>query len=812
MKIAYNWLKQYLNTDKTPDELSAILTDIGLEVEGMETYESLQGGLKGLVVGHVLTCQPHENADKLNVTTVDVGGEEPLQIVCGAPNVAAGQKVVVATVGTVLYPSEGEPFEIKKSKIRGVASHGMICAEDEIGLGQGHDGIMVLPPETAIGTPAADVFGIERDTIFEIGLTPNRSDATSHMGVAEDLAARLRIEYQEEVQVEKPSVAAFAAKAKLPIQVTVADYEACPRYAGIVIDHIQVGPSPDWLRQRLESIGVKSINNVVDATNYVLHELGQPLHAFDYDAIAGQHVQVQQLLADTPFTTLDEEERKLHAEDLMICDGNGDGMCIGGVFGGIASGVKDSTTRIFLESAYFEPRQLRRTSTRHLLRTDAAKCFEKGVDPNGVVFALKRAALLIAELAGGEMASELIDLYPTPIEPAVVTVRYQKVKQLIGAPIPVETIKAILSALHIEIATENAEGLTVRIPTNKHDVRREADVIEEILRIYGFNRVAFSNTLRSTLAYSEGIDKRQVQNQVADLLTASGYYEMMSLSITQSKYFEEVLPKPAEELVFINNTANQGLDVMRPTLLFSGLEAVVRNQNRQHPDLKLYEFGKSYHRLAAGDYREEEHLALFVTGRRQAENWIDSPREADYYTLKGAVDQVMRKLGIAGYQQSATASEELVYALKYHRGQQELVTFGRIQPALLRKMDIKQPVYYAVFNWGAILKAASKVTIHTTDLAKYPYVRRDLALIVEKSVNFESIAGIAQKQAKKLLQSVDLFDVYENEEHVGAGKKSCAVSFVFQDPDKTLQVKEVDKLMQKLVKSYEHQLGALIRK
>lgn len=812
MKIAYNWLKQYLNTDKTPDELGAILTDIGLEVEGIETYESLQGGLEGLVVGHVLTCEPHENADKLNVTTVSIGGETPLQIVCGAPNVAAGQKVIVATVGATLYPTEGEPFEIKKSKIRGVESHGMICAEDEIGLGKGHAGIIVLPADTAVGTPAADVFGIERDTIFEIGLTPNRSDATSHLGVARDLAARLRIEYQESATVTPPAVAAFAAQALLPMQVTVADYAACPRYAGVVIDQLQVGPSPDWLRHRLESIGVKSINNVVDATNYVLHELGQPLHAFDYDAIVGQHVQVQQLPEGTPFTTLDEEERQLHAEDLMICDGNGTGMCIGGVFGGLHSGVKDNTTRIFLESAYFAPRPLRRTSTRHLLRTEAAKCFEKGVDPNGVVYALKRAALLIVELAGGRVASELIDLYPEPIAPATVTVRYHKVKSLIGADIPVDKIKAILAALNIEIATETAEGLTVRIPTDKHDVLREADVIEEILRIYGFNRVAFSDTLRSTLAYTEGIDKRQVQNQVADLLTAGGYYEMMSLSITQSKYFEEVLPQPAESLVFINNTANQGLDVMRPTLLFSGLEAIVRNQNRQYPDLKLYEFGKTYRRLAAGEYREEEQLALFVTGRRQPENWIDAPREADYYTLKGAVDQVMRKLGITSYQQTATSNEELAYALQYHRGQQVLVTFGRVQPSLLREMDIKQPVYSAVFQWSALLKAAEKASIHTTDLPKHPYVRRDLALIVEKSVTFEAIASIAHKQAKKLLQAVDLFDVYENEAHVGEGKKSYAVSFLLQDPDKTLQVKEVDKLMQKLVKSYEHQLGALIRK
>jgi len=813
MNISYNWLRQYIDTDKEVAEIEEILTDIGLEVEGSETFQSIQGGLKGMVVGHVLECGKHPGADKLSLTKVDIGTGEPIQIVCGAPNVAAGQKVIVATVGAMLYPIKGEPFKIKKSKIRGESSTGMICAEDEIGLGQSHDGIMELPEDTKVGTPASEYFNIETDTVIDIGLTPNRSDATSHFGVAEDLAARLKIEYGHDGKVTKPSVDAFQAKKGLPIEVVVENNDACPRYSGVVIKNLKIKASPDWLKKRLEAIGVKSINNVVDITNFVLHELGQPLHAFDYDEITGKKIIVKNLAQDTPFLTLDEIERKLHAEDLMICDGEGKGMCIGGVFGGIKSGVKDSTTTIFLESAYFEPRQLRRTSTRHLLRTDAAKVFEKGADPNGTVFALKRAALLMQELAGGEIASEIIDIYPTPIEKAKVEVKFAHVTRLIGTEIPKVDIRRILNAMNIDIVSETEEMMTVSIPTNKHDVTREADVIEEILRIYGFNQVEYADTLKSALAYNEGIDKRKVQNTISDLLTGNGFYEMMALSIVPSKFYKEILPVPENELVYINNTSNQGLDIMRPTMLYNGLDTIVRNQNRQHSDLKFYEFGRTYKHLEDNQFQEDGHLAVYLTGQRNGESWLEKPSKVSYYTMKGIVDNILRKLHVQGFQTTILeANETFAYGVKYHRGNSVLVEFGRLDSGLARKMDVKQEVFYADFNWDAVLKAAGKAKIFVEPLSKFPFTRRDLALIVDKSVNFSDIAAIAKKQAKKLLKDVNLFDVYENEEHVGKGKKSCAVSFIFQDVEKTLKDKDVDKLMNKFIKSYEYQLGAKIRK
>ncbi len=811
MNISYNWLRQYINTDKSSSELEEILTDIGLEVEGSETYETIKGGLKGLVVGHVLECGKHPGADKLSVTKVDIGGAEPLAIVCGAPNVAAGQKVIVATVGTTLYTDDGKDFLIKKSKIRGEVSQGMICAEDEIGLGTSHDGIMVLPEDTAIGTPASTYFKVESDTVIEIGLTPNRSDATSHLGVAEDLAARLKIQYGHDGEVIRPTVGDLATKAELPIEVVVENSTSCPRYSGVVIKNLQIKESPDWLKHRLEAIGVKTINNVVDITNFILHELGQPLHAFDYHDITDHKIIVRNLPKGTAFTTLDEVERKLHEEDLMICDGSNNGMCIGGVYGGLKSGVKDDTTTIFLESAYFEPRSLRRTSTRHLLRTDAAKCFEKGTDPNGTVFALKRAALLLQELAGGEIASEIVDLYPHPIAKAQVPVKYANVTRLIGVEIPKSDIKRILAAMNIELMEETATGFIAHIPTNKHDVTREADVIEEILRIYGFNQVEFSDTLHSTLAYSQGINKINVQNTISNTLTGNGFYEMMALSISQSKYYKEILPIPEQELVYINNTSNQHLDIMRPTMLFSGLEAILRNQNRQNSDLKFYEFGRTYKKLEEG-FEEIARLSLFMTGQSGQENWINKPKHTTYYTLKGMVDNVLRKLNLQKYQTTVIQSDILVYGVKYHRGRQTLVEFGRVNSGVTRKMDIKNEVYYADFNWDAILKAIKKSTIHTEDLSKHHHTRRDLALVVDKSIKFSDIAVIAQKQAKKLLQEVNLFDVYENEEHLGKNKKSCSVSFILQDKEKTLKDKDVDKLMNKLIRSYEHQLNATIRK
>jgi phenylalanyl-tRNA synthetase beta chain len=812
MKISYNWLNQYIRIEKPVSEIEEILTDIGLEVEGNETHESIQGGLKGLVVGHVLECERHPNADKLSVTKVDIGQGEPSQIVCGAPNVAAGQKVIVATVGATLYPTVGDAFQIKASKIRGESSIGMICAEDEIGLGTSHAGIMILPEDTPVGMPAADYFKIETDTVIEIGLTPNRSDATSHFGVAQDLAARLKIAYGHDGIVTKPTVDGFVAKADLPIEVVVENAEACPRYSGVIIKNLKIGESPDWLKNRLEAIGVKVINNVVDITNFILHELGQPLHAFDYDEITGKKVIVKNLAKGAKFLTLDKKEIELHEEDLMICDGDGNGMCIGGVYGGIKSGVKDNTTTIFLESAYFEPRQLRRTSTRHLLRTDAAKTFEKGTDPNGTVFALKRAALLMQELAGGEIASEIIDLYPTPIQQAQIKVKFTNVNRLIGVEIPKTDIKRILEALNIGTVEETEEYILTSIPTNKHDVTREADVIEEILRIYGFNQVEFSEKLNSTLSYTKGLNTNYIQNTISDALVGAGFYEMMGLSIVQSKYFKEILPIPDEHLVYINNTSNQHLDVMRPTMLFNGLEAIVRNQNRQHSDLKLFEFGRSYKNLGENKFEETKHLSLFVTGNRLAESWLQKSQPTSFYTIKGVVSNILKRLGITSFQTSELDSDTFAFGMKHHRGKQVLVEFGRVDSGVARKMDIKNEVFYADFHWDNLMIAVEKSSIQVEDLSKYPFARRDLALIVDKSTKFIDIASVAQKQAKNLLKEVNLFDVYENEEHVGKGKKSYAVSFIIQDPTKTLNDKEVEKLMNKLISTYERQLNAMIRK
>ncbi|MFM2267797.1 MAG: hypothetical protein RL757_1238, partial [Bacteroidota bacterium] len=594
MKVSLNWLRQYINIEQNTAEIEALLTDLGLEVEGIEELGGIAGNLEGIVVGEVVECERHPDADRLSLTKINIGKTDFLQIVCGASNIAKGQKVVVATTGATLYPMEGEPFKIKKGKIRGQESEGMICAEDEIGVGKSHAGIIVLPAETVVGTPAIEVFDIEKDTVFEIGLTPNRSDATCHVGVARDLGARLRVNGSAS-RIKLPDVSAFSVKNKdLKIEVSLENEAACPRYAGLCIENIKVGESPDWLKKRLESIGVRSINNVVDVTNFVLHELGQPLHAFDFDQIAGQKIIVKTQEEGTKFKSLDEVERSLFAEDLMICDGDSKGMCIGGVFGGFQSGVTDGTTRIFLEAAHFAPKSIRRSSMRHNLRTDAAKVFEKGSDPNLCVFALKRAALLLEMVAGGRVASELIDIYPNPIPNVEVTVRYAKVRNLIGKNIETHVLKAIFEALDMKILAENADGVRVSIPTNKADVLREVDVVEEILRVYGFNNVEMPTQIRSAITKSEYPDPVRVRNLTADLLASNGFNEMMAMSLTRSKYFLEILPMEKENLVFVNNTSTVELDVMRPTMLTSALECVLHNQNRQNSDLKLFEFGKTY--------------------------------------------------------------------------------------------------------------------------------------------------------------------------------------------------------------------------
>ncbi len=815
MDISLNWLKQYLDIDVTPEKLGEIFTDIGLELEGMEHTESIKGGLNGVVVGHVMECGKHPNADKLSLTKVDVGRGEWLQIVCGAPNVAAGQKVLVATVGTTLHPSGGEALEIKKGKIRGEESNGMICASDELGMGEDHSGILVLPENTPIGTSAKDYFHLETDVVYEIGLTPNRSDATNHIGVAKDLAAALKINYDHHESVKMPSVEAFKVNNhSLPIEVAVENCEACPRYSGVCIKGVTVGESPDWLKNRLLSIGVRSINNIVDITNFVLHELGQPLHSFDYDEIAAHKILIKTLVQGAKFTTLDEVERSLSAEDLLICDGNSNGMCIAGVFGGAKSGVKNTTKNIFLESAHFHPKWIRRSKTRHgLFNSEAARIFEKGSDPNITVYALKRAALLIQEIAGGEIASEVIDIYPNPIEKKQVEVTYAQVNRLIGTEIEKLEIKKILAALEMEVISETEDKFTVAIPTNKADVYRPADVIEEVLRIYGFNRVPIPTRVSISTNSAPNPDNNAIRNLIGDYLVANGFQEMMAMSLTESRYYKELLPiVPDEELVYINNTSNVTQDIMRPTMLFSGLEAILQNQNRQQLDLKLYEFGRIYEK-AGEKFKEYNHLSLFLTGERWGENWIWKDRqEANFYSLKAFVQNILSRMGVSGYQETAFQDERFAYAIRYHRGEQVLVELGKVMPRLAKQMEIKSSVYFGDFQWDNVVKASQKNTVTFTELNKYPTVRRDLALVIENSVKFADIAQIARKVGKNTIKAVNLFDVYENEQQLGADKRSYAVSFTFEDATKTLQDKDVDKIMEQLIREYETKLGAIIRR
>lgn len=816
MKISLNWLKEYLDINLSPEEVSEILTGIGLEVEGMEQVETIKGGLEGVVVGKVLECSRHPNADRLSLTKVDIGnGEGPLQIICGAPNVAAGQTVMVATAGTTLYPiGSEEPLVLKKGKIRGEVSEGMICSEDELGIGEDHSGIVVLPDDVPIGTPAREYFRIETDFVYEIGLTPNRSDATNHIGVAKDVAAYLKINHGHSGEVRLPSVDNFKPdNNSLPVEVVVEAPEACPRYAGVTIKGIAVGESPAWLRNRLLSIGLRPINNMVDITNFILHELGQPLHAFDLRQVAGNKIIVKALPKGAKFTTLDEVERELGGEDLMICNGREEGMCIGGVYGGINSGVKDDTTDIFLESAHFNPKWIRRTSMGHNLRTDAAKVFEKGSDPNIAVYALKRAAMLMKELGGGEVASEVVDIYPEPVKPAEVEVKYAHISRLIGIEIPREEVHSILAALEMKVLSDGPEAFTVAVPTNKSDVAREADVIEEILRIYGYNKVPIPEQVKTGINIAPRPDPDELRNIVGNYLAANGCHEMMALSLSESRYYKNLYKSiPEEALVYINNTSNAQLDIMRPDMLFSGLAAVLHNQNRQQVNLKLFEFGRSYQHGENG-IREEQHLSLFITGERYPESWISNRKgDADFYSLKALVSNVLARLGLSGYQETAIQDEAFAFGLQCHRGQQVLVRYGQVSPRLSKQMDIRSLVYYADFQWDTLLKAVRKNKIEYQELNKFPAMRRDLALVIDNSVKFNDIVAIARKVGKKLIQDINLFDVYENEAQLGKGKRSYAVSFLFEDATKTLQDKEVDKVVNQLIEAYESQLGASIRR
>ena len=820
MQISYLWLRDYIQTSLSPVEISEILTSIGLEVEMMEEYCPVKGGLEGFIIGEVLTCHKHPDADKLTVTTVNVGTSEPLGIVCGAPNVAAGQKVAVATIGTTVYKG-GESIKMKKAKIRGVESSGMICAEDELGLGNSHEGIMVLNESAVPGTPAKDYFKIETDYIFTIGLTPNRIDAASHIGVARDLAAYLAVntnDFVKERDYSIPSVAAFAIdNYSQPIEVVVENTEACPRYAGLSISGVIVGQSPEWLQNRLRAIGLTPINNVVDATNYVLHEMAQPLHAFDAKKITGNKVVVKMLPAGTSFVTLDGVERKLDAEDLMICNAE-TGMCIGGVFGGKEVGISENTSDIFLESAYFNPTHIRRTSKRHGLNTDASFRFERGIDPNITVYALKRAAMLIREVAGGQISSDIIDIYPNPVKPFKIELNFNKLNKFIGQEIDLVIVQKIITALDIDIESKTENGIMINVPPYRVDVQREADVMEEILRIYGYNNVDFSHEMRSTLSYLQKPDREKTVNEISDFLSSCGFNEIMSNSLTKTSYYQHFESFPADRCVNILNPLSQDLGCMRQTLLFGGLEAIIYNANRKNHDVKLYEFGHCYLAEAEHDeqtlkgYTEKQHLALFITGCKAQNNWNTPEQSSSFFTLKAYSENILKRLGI--FNHSLTISEiqndVFIEGLSYISEKKLLVELGTVHPKLLKQFDIKAPVYYADFRWDTVMQMLAQVEIKYKDLPRYPEVHRDLSLLVDQKVQFSEICNIARRTERKLLKNINLFDVYEGDK-IGIGKKSYAVSFILQDMEQTLTDTQIDKTMKRIADMLAKETGAQVR-
>ena len=808
MKISYKWLQQFLQIDWEPDRAGELLTDLGLEVEGIETKESIKGSLKGVLVGEVLTCIQHPNADRLKVTTVDLGLSETVQIVCGAPNVAVGQKVPVATIGSSLYDEKGAAFKIKKGKIRGEESYGMICAEDELGLGNNHDGILVLDKEIPVGTAVAEVFNIETDFVFEIGLTPNRSDAMSHFGVARDLRAGLM---QQHVNLEliSPSVSDFHVDERtLRIDVEVDDREQAPRYCGITITDIEVRDSPQWIQNRLKSIGITPKNNIVDITNYVLHELGQPLHAFDAQKVKGNKILVKTLQQGTKFTTLDDIERELSSEDIMICDADSNPLCIAGVLGGLKSGVTENTTSIFLESAYFNPVSIRKTAKRHALNTDASFRFERGIDINKSKYALKRAALLIEEYAGGKMGSDISDFFPEKIEDFQVFLSYENAYGLIGQEIPKETIKNILASLEIKINSETEGGLGLTIPSYRTDVQREADIIEEILRVYGYNNIEFSHKLNTSISFDSNKEIK-IENIIANQLTSIGFNETMANSLTKPEYvtFSENLNEAAT--VEMLNPLSNDLKAMRQSLLFGGLESIAYNINRKNSSLQFYEFGKTYHRYNE-KYEENKHLTLFVTGNRTKESWSIDHKVLDFFFLKGIITSLLSRLGIEKVKSSPTKQDVFSEGVSFGLGKMKLVEFGVVKPTILKEFGIKQEVLFADFNWDTILKLTGNKKISVTELQKFPSVKRDLALLLDSKTAFDEVYNLAFQTERKLLKEVDLFDVYEGDK-LPDGKKSYAVSFLLQDETKTLADKQIDKIMQKLRQAFEKNLDAVLR-
>ena len=820
MNISYNWLKEYVSFNLTPEETAAALTSIGLETGGVEEVQSVKGGLEGLVIGQVLTCEPHPNSDHMHITTVNLGQGEPVQIVCGAANVAAGQKVVVATIGTKLYDGD-ECFTIKKSKLRGVDSFGMICAEDEIGIGTSHEGIIVLPDDVEPGTLAKDYYNVKSDYVLEVDITPNRADACSHYGVARDLYAWL-IQNGHHAELKRPSVEAFKVDShNLNIDVVVENPEACPRYAGVTIKGVTVKESPEWLQTKLRTIGLRPINNVVDITNYILHAYGQPMHCFDADKIKGGKIVVRTCAEGTKFVTLDEVEHTLSDRDLMICNAE-EPMCIAGVFGGLDSGTTENTCNVFLESAYFHPTWVRKTARRQGLSTDSSFRFERGIDPNGVIYALKEAAMLVKELGGGEIASEIKDNYPNPIADFPVELSYDYVNSLSGKEIPTATVKSIVSSLEMKISGETDKGLSLLVPPYRVDVQRPCDVVEDILRIYGYNNVEIPTSLKSSLNVKGETDRSvKLQNLVSEQLVGCGFNEIMNNSLTAAAYYEGLETFRPDNLVRLMNPLSSDLNVMRATLLFGGLESICHNANRRNADLKFFEFGNCYHYQAEkknpektlAAYSEELHLGLWVTGKRVSNSWAHPDEDSSVYELKAYVLNIFRRLGVNfGTLVFGNLADDIYpVAISVHtRGGKLLATFGVVSRKILKAFDIDSEVYYADINWKELMKAIKGNAVYYKEISKYPAVRRDLALLIDKKVQFAEIERIAYETDRKLLKSVELFDVYEGK-NLEAGKKSYAVSFMLQDENATLNDKQIDKFMQKLITNLQNKLDAKLR-
>jgi phenylalanyl-tRNA synthetase beta chain len=807
MKISYNWLKSYVAYDGSVEAMSELLTSLGLEVEGIERFESIKGGLQGIITGHVVACEKHPNADKLSVTKVDVGQEALLDIVCGAPNVSTGQKVLVATVGTMLYDATGKPWKINKAKIRGCRSEGMICAEDELGLGKSHDGIVVLDSDTKIGVPASELYPVENDTVFEIGLTPNRSDATAHLGAAKDVLAALRIRFNQELNLQPPILSKVnIASSHAEINVEIARPDLCPRFSMLLLRNVRIGPSPEWMIHRLEAIGVRSISNVVDITNFVLHEYGQPMHAYDYAKIPDQTIVVDTLADGTPFTALDEVERKMGGDDLMICDKDRNPIGIAGVFGGQSTGVSDNTTEVLLEAAHFNAISTRKTSTKHNLRTEAAKCFEKGSDPIKTTEALQRAAFLLQEYAGATVEGPILDVYPQIIEPVMVKVSFEYIERVTGNHLPPSEIVRIIEAMEMPVRHLGDEYVEVEVPSDKADVTRPADILEEILRIYGYDNVKPDNKLHTTLVPTTGLEMYEFKEILADYMSDNGFDQMMNLSLSQSRYYPEL----ADKLVPVLNTSNVHLDIMRPEMIISGLEAISFNINRRQTDLRLYEFGKSYQK-GATEFVESDRLVIYSVGNWRSESWASDDSAVNYYDLKGLFDAILDRLGIKNFSVELSGDDRFAYGLDVVSNNAHLATIGSVAEKLKKLTDVKGDVFAIDISMKELYKLFTRNDVTFVDISKYPSTRRDIALVVKKSVQYADLEASIKLRGKKLVNNVNLFDVYENDDQLGADKRSYAISIIFEHADRTLTDKEVDKTMQKILGDLTQSYGVVQR-